>query len=141
MAAWEHGGRNGADDVRRRRSLMGPAALHAAAESGLAATICGGARGYDRALALPRLIALDPRELSGDGPELRRRIVTRLTRALRTERQRGRAGHWTYDLNRHIALLQALQAETDGRRRGPGPNAADPPTRFVSRLPVGTVHL
>ena len=119
MAATEHGGRNVGDYARRRRSAKRPAALHAAAERGLAAAICGGAAGYDRTLALPRLIALDPRELSSDGPELRRRIVTRLTRALRAERRRGRAGHWTYDLNRHIALLQALQAETDGRRRGP----------------------
>jgi hypothetical protein len=43
-----------------------------------------------------------------------RALVARLARALRAERQRGRAGHWSYDLNRHIALAQALDAE---RRR------------------------
>ena len=41
----------------------------------------------------------------------RRAILTRLARALRAERNRGRAGHWTYDLNRHIALKQAYAAE------------------------------
>jgi hypothetical protein len=46
-------------------------------------------------------------------------IVARLARALRAERQRGRAGHWSYDLNRHIALAQALDAE---RRRLEGLN-------------------
>ena len=35
----------------------------------------------------------------------------RLARALRSERSRGRGGHWTYDLNRHIALSQAYAAE------------------------------
>ncbi|MFJ5487038.1 hypothetical protein ACIKTA_05105 [Hansschlegelia beijingensis] len=69
---------------------------------------------------MPRLIGLDPRELAEDGPALRRRIVTRLAQALRAERRRGRAGPWTYDLNRHIALLQALQAEQDGRRPAAG---------------------
>jgi hypothetical protein len=32
---------------------------------------------------------------------------------LRVERARGRAGHWTYDLNRHIGLLQAMKAEQE----------------------------
>ena len=38
-------------------------------------------------------------------------ILVRLRRALRAERSRGRAGHWSYDLNRHIALKQAYEAE------------------------------
>lgn len=43
--------------------------------------------------------------------------IARLMRALRTERQRGKAGHWTYDLNRHIALSQALRRQIDRQRR------------------------
>jgi hypothetical protein len=42
-----------------------------------------------------------------------------LSRALRAARRRGRAGHWTYDLNRHIGLVQAFRAERaalSGRR-------------------------
>jgi hypothetical protein len=37
-------------------------------------------------------------------------------RAIRQERQLGRGGHWAYDLNRHIALLQKLRA-ADTRNR------------------------
>jgi len=63
---------------------------------------------------LPRLLPITDSELAPDDPEAVRRIVDRLARALRSERQRGRAGHWSYDLNRHIALAQAIDAE---RRR------------------------
>lgn len=38
------------------------------------------------------------------------RILGRLDRALRLERRRGIAGHWTYDLNRHAALRAAQLA-------------------------------
>ena len=37
--------------------------------------------------------------------------IARLKRALRSQRQLGKAGHWSYDLNRHFGLLQALKAE------------------------------
>lgn len=29
---------------------------------------------------------------------------------------RGRAGHWSYDLNRHLALVEALKAERGALR-------------------------
>lgn len=38
-------------------------------------------------------------------------VAPAIARALRAERARGRGGHWTYDLNRHIALAQAYTAE------------------------------
>jgi hypothetical protein len=62
---------------------------------------------------LPALIRLDP--FSGQSLEEKievEAIVARLERALRAERQKARSGHWTYDLNRHIALRQAWLAET-----------------------------
>ena len=37
--------------------------------------------------------------------------IARLKSALRSQRQLGKAGHWSYDLNRHFGLLQALKAE------------------------------
>ena len=40
--------------------------------------------------------------------ERRQRIVTRLRRLLERERLRGQRRHWSYDLNRHIALKQTL---------------------------------
>lgn len=38
----------------------------------------------------------------------RSRIIVRLERLLERERLRGARRHWSYDLNRHIALKQAL---------------------------------
>ncbi|PPD27253.1 MAG: hypothetical protein CTY20_13140 [Hyphomicrobium sp.] len=42
------------------------------------------------------------------GPQ---QFLGRLRRALRAERQRGIAGHWTYDLSRHAQLRDALDCE------------------------------
>lgn len=41
-------------------------------------------------------------------PEERSRIARRLERLIERERLRGMRRHWSYDLNRHIALKQAL---------------------------------
>jgi hypothetical protein len=43
-------------------------------------------------------------------PEARTMIVIRLERMIERERQRGMRKHWSYDLNRHIALKQALDS-------------------------------
>ncbi len=77
----------------------------------LSVTTRATAEAYRRNLHLPGLLALWPAELADDSQAGRQRIVARLHRALRAERTRGRSGHWTYDLNRHIALLGALRAE------------------------------
>jgi hypothetical protein len=60
-----------------------------------------------RACVLP----LWPHELSDMSAAGRRRRVVLLRRALRIERQRGVAGHWTYDLARHWALLAWYREE------------------------------
>jgi hypothetical protein len=39
------------------------------------------------------------------------RILARLRKALRAERRRGLAGHWTYDLARHVELLRVYRLE------------------------------
>ena len=72
---------------------------------------------YDRYRHLPRVLPIGADELHDPSPEARRKTLARLARSLRAERMRGRAGHWTYDLNRHIALAQAYAAE---RRLLPG---------------------
>lgn len=74
-------------------------------------TIARGAEPYDRARHLPRVLPVGPDDIADNSQAGRRLIVRRLARALRAERNRGRAGHWTYDLNRHVALLQAYAAE------------------------------
>jgi hypothetical protein len=60
---------------------------------------------------LARLIPLWPHELADVSPAGRTRLVAKLEAALRAERRRGRAGHWSYDLARHAALLGAWRTE------------------------------
>jgi hypothetical protein len=49
--------------------------------------------------------------LEDESAEARLRVLGRLRKALRAERRRGLAGHWTYDLARHIELLRLYRAE------------------------------
>ncbi len=90
------------------RERIGGAAARALDE-----TIRAGAERYDRARDLPKLARVDPSTGLADTPENLAAIVARLERALRAERNRARSGHWTYDLNRHIALRQAHRAESE----------------------------
>lgn len=72
-----------------------------------------GAGRYDRSRHLDRVLGGHAEVLdagSGDAAA----TIARLKRALRAERRLGRAGHWSYDLNRHFGLLQALKAELAG---------------------------
>ena len=80
------------------------------------------AASYQRARDLPRLLPLWPHEIEIASIAEHARLLARMRRALRMERQRGIAGHWTYDLARHAQLLCAYRAETAayGRRLMPG---------------------
>jgi hypothetical protein len=51
-----------------------------------------------------------------ESSEGRRRILAKLRRALRAERRRGIAGHWTYDLARHAELLRVYRLEISNQR-------------------------
>jgi hypothetical protein len=84
------------------------------ASASLDRTIRKGALQYDRNRHLPRVLPANSEVFAEDTAAGRRKVLARIARALRAERNRGRAGHWTYDLNRHIALAQAYAAE---RRR------------------------
>ena len=44
-------------------------------------------------------------------------ILSKLRRALRAERRRALAGHWNYELNRHLGLMTAYRAELGLMRR------------------------
>jgi hypothetical protein len=68
--------------------------------------------GYVRARDLPRLLPLWPDEMNTASLSDHARLLARLRRALRAERQRGLAGNWTYDLARHAQLLSAYRTET-----------------------------
>jgi hypothetical protein len=71
----------------------------------------GPPQGYDRRTELARILPLWPHELDDETPQGRHRIVSKLQRALRMERRRGVAGHWTYDLGRHVELLRVYRHE------------------------------
>lgn len=73
---------------------------------------------------LPRLVALWPREAHDKSIEGALRIIAKLRQAMRAERRRGSAGHWSYDLERHLSLARALKAEVaslEDKRRLPAP--------------------
>lgn len=90
----------------------------------LRARIVAGANRFDPGRHIPRLLPEGPEELFASRPEHRTALTARLRAALRSERRRGRAGHWSYDLNRHLGLLQALRAleahSPDAPKRNPG---------------------
>ncbi len=109
------------------------AGLRSRAAASIEAATAAGVEAYVRQRHLPRILPVGPDEIADESVAGRRRIVARLARALRAERNRGRSGHWTYDLNRHIALRQAYVAErqwldchTPGAANVKPPEAAPP---------------
>lgn len=50
------------------------------------------------------------------GPDLKLRLIRRIERSIERERLKGTNRHWSYDLNRHIALKQALDRLTSVER-------------------------
>jgi hypothetical protein len=89
----------------RRRSLPAQAA-------------CAGQQSpYDRLAELARVLPLWPHELADESRQGRLRILGKLHSALRAERRRGVAGHWTYDLARHRELLRIWRLELAAVRR------------------------
>ena len=80
---------------------------------------------YDRRRDLPRLLPLWPHEIEAASLGEHARLLARMRRALRIERQRGRGGHWAYDLARHAQLLRAYRAEVSLYMRRGGGACAD----------------
>jgi hypothetical protein len=107
-------------EARRRkdRSEARERRLFRQAPRSLARVISGGSESYDRSLHLARLLPIGPDEIADQSAATRQAILARLSRALRAERNRGRSGHWTYDLNRHLALSQAYAAESRMAKSG-----------------------
>jgi len=96
---------------KRRHTALRPSPGGSAAKRIFATTVAAGATAYVRSRDLPRLLALWPREIADQSEEGRHRLLAKLRRALRAERRRARAGHWSYDLNRHLGLLSAYKGE------------------------------
>ncbi len=71
----------------------------------------GSPQSYNRRTELARVLPLWPHELDDESPQGRGQVLAKLRRALRAERRRGIAGHWTYDLARHVELLRVYRHE------------------------------
>ena len=62
-----------------------------------------------RQLAACHLLGgIDLAQALASGPAERQRLLARLERLIERERLRGMRRHWSYDLNRHIALKQVI---------------------------------
>ncbi len=59
-------------------------------------------------IALQIIAGIDLDEVLTVPQEEKERTKRRLTRLMERERLKGMCGHWSYDLNRHIALKQAF---------------------------------
>ncbi|MEP7457006.1 cytoplasmic protein [Phyllobacterium sp. SB3] len=59
-------------------------------------------------LALQILCNVDLEKMLLQDEASRMHMCLRLTRLMERERLKGISGHWSYDLNRHIGLKQAL---------------------------------
>jgi len=100
------------------------------------------AQASDRGLRLSRLVPMWPAEIDAPGAAAAQRVVDTLERALRGERRRGRAGHWTYDINRHLALARALREERARLKRlRPQRNGALNPAPRASAADLETKSL
>lgn len=112
------------EDRRRRRAPKAKRASSTAKRI-FGSIAAAGAATYVRSRDLPRLLALWPHEIEDQTAAGGGRLLAKLRRALRTERRRARANHWSYDLNRHLGLLGAYQGELTNFRLGsigPQPN-------------------
>jgi len=87
---------------------------------------------YLRVRDLPRLIAVWPSEVADQSQAGTFFLIRKLKNALRSERQRGRAGHWSYDLGRHMGLAMALKAEMSAYTNNQEPEPASVRSRFQS---------
>jgi len=70
----------------------------------------------------------------------RAKIVLKLERMIERERLRGTRKHWSYDLNRHIALKQALDRLRPGERNVAMPNRTSEPAIKRRRRPLAPSH-
>jgi hypothetical protein len=73
--------------------------------------IAAGAASYSRSRDLPKLLALQANDIEDGGADATERIVAKLAFRARAQALLVRRRHWSYDLNRHLAILTALKAE------------------------------
>ncbi len=73
--------------------------------------IADAAAHYDRGRDLPKILGATAEEFADVSIKDQRNRVGRLLRLARNSARSGRAGHWSFDPKRHVAILGALRAE------------------------------
>lgn len=96
---------------KRRRTASQRGHSSAAQSRIFGPAVAAGTGAYMRSRDLPKVLALWPKEIEDRTEAGRRHLLAKLRHALRAERRRARAGHWSYDLNRHLGLLSAYRGE------------------------------
>jgi hypothetical protein len=88
-------------------------------------------------VALHLLGSIDLAAALAAAPSEKARLIERIERLIQRERLKGLRRHWAYDLNRHIALKQALDrlrpTSADDNRRAEGAIALTAGTRARCR--------
>lgn len=96
-----------ADD--RRTAAAAERRMLSQARGALETTLSASMAAYRRTDFLRAFHRLSPETIRAETAEAATAVLRELERALRAER--ARAGHWTYDLDRHIGLLVAYRTE------------------------------
>lgn len=94
---------------RSNRSSLPRARLRDGARRAVEGRLAGDLQAYRRADFLRRFPRLGQETIEAETMQASRLVLRELERALRAER--ARAGHWSYDLSRHMSLLVAHRAE------------------------------
>lgn len=71
-----------------------------------------------RRVAMQLLCGIDLADAAGMPPDRRAQLIRHLERLIERERLKGMRRHWSYDLNRHIALKQVLDRLRGGSEAG-----------------------
>ena len=108
-----------------------PRTYRSSAKQALESAITASLAAYDRHAILARLHRLSSETIRSQTVNAAKQVVEEIERAMR--RERARSGHWTYDLNHHIALHVAHRAET---ARLAGLRARDASARAFQSRPL-----
>ncbi len=81
------------------------------AETTIDHVLARGTQAYCRGDHLNGLIGVKPEDLFDRRECTTLVLIARLEAALRSERARARAGHWSYSFTKHMGLIRALRAE------------------------------
>ncbi|MFZ1681473.1 MAG: cytoplasmic protein [Rhizobiaceae bacterium] len=83
-------------------------------------------RSAARRVAMRLLVGVDIEDIDGLAADGRGQLLLRVERLIERERLKGAQRHWSYDLNRHIALADAARYLREGANADGRPGEAPP---------------